>query len=168
MANSCFDWPHLSAYRFVDGKIVQITSEEEIDAIEKALDIPTPLKPVKEHLKKALHLLADRKKPDYSNSIKESVLAVEAICKLITKKPKATLGQALKEIESTSTIEIHPALKRAFSNLYGYTSDADGIRHALLEKTDLDIEDATFMLVSVSAFINYLRSKLSKADVKVG
>ena len=126
------------------------------------------MKPVKEHLKKALHLLADRKKPDYSNSIKESVLAVEAICKLITKKPKATLGQALKEIESTSTIEIHPALKRAFSNLYGYTSDADGIRHALLEKTDLDIEDATFMLVSVSAFINYLRSKLSKADVKVG
>lgn len=158
----------LSAYRFVDGKIVQITSEEEINEIEKALDIPTPLKPVKKHLTKALNLLADRKKPDYGNSIKESILAVEAICGLITKNHKATLGQALKEIDKTNTIVIHPALKKAFGNLYGYTSDADGIRHALLEKTDLDIEDATFMLVSVSAFINYLRSKLSKADIKVG
>lgn len=158
----------LSAYRFIDGKIVQITSEEEINEIEKALDIPTPLKPVKKHLTKALNLLADRKKPDYGNSIKESILAVEAICGLITKNPKTTLGQALKEIDKTNTIEIHPALKKAFGNLYGYSSDADGIRHALLEKTDLDIEDATFMLVSVSAFINYLRSKLSKADIKVG
>ena len=158
----------LSAYRFVDNKIVQITSEEEINEIEKALDIPTPLKPVKKHLTKALNLLADRKRPDYGNSIKESILAVEAICGLITKNPKASLGQALKEIDKTNTIEIHPALKKAFGNLYGYTSNADGIRHALLEKTDLDIEDATFMLVSVSAFINYLRSKLSKADIKVG
>jgi len=158
----------LSAYRFIEGKIVQISSEEEINEIEKALDIPTPLKPVKEHLTKALNLLADRKKPDYGNSIKESILAVEAICRLITKNPKATLGQALKEIGKTNTIEIHPALKNAFGNLYGYTSDADGIRHALLEKADLDIEDATFMLVSVSAFINYLRSKLSKADIKIG
>ena len=58
-------------------------------------------------------------------------------------------------------------LKRAFSSLYGYTSSAEGIRHALLEETTLGFEDAKFMLVSCSAFINYLISKSSKAGLQL-
>ncbi len=64
-------------------------------------------------------------------------------------------------------VELHPALKKAFDSLYGYTSDADGIRHALLDEPNLDSEDAKFMLVSCSAFINYLISKSSKAGIKL-
>jgi hypothetical protein len=52
-------------------------------------------------------------------------------------------------------------LKAAFSSLYGYTSDANGIRHALTEEPDLDQADAVFMLVTCSSFCNYLISKLS-------
>ncbi len=59
---------------------------------------------------------------------------------------------------------MHPALNRAFSNLYGYTSGGDGIRHALLDEPNLDFEDAKFMIVSCSGFINYLISKASKAE----
>lgn len=154
----------LSAYRFVGGKIIQVTSEEEISEIEEAL--ATPLKPVRAHLEKSLELLSDRKSPDYRNSIKESISAVEAICRLITKNDKATLGQALKEVETK--VALHGALKKGFSNLYGYTSSAEGIRHALLEETTLSFEDAKFMLVSCSAFINYLIAKTSKAGIKIG
>jgi AbiJ N-terminal domain 4 len=147
----------LSAYRFVDSKLIQITSEEEIGEIEEAL---TDLhKPVAKHLSTALDLLSDRKSPDYRNSIKESISAVEAACNLITGS-KATLGQALKALEAKTNL--HPALRNALSSLYGYTSDADGIRHALLEEENLDFADAKFMLVSCSAFVNYLRSKSSK------
>jgi len=155
----------LSAYRFVGGKITQITSEEEISEIEEALEISKSLKGVNTHLKRALDLLANRKSPDYRNSIKEAISAVEAICNLITKEKKATLGQALKRIEDK--VSLHPALKNAFSNLYGYTSDAEGIRHALLDEPNLSFEDAKFMLVSCSAFINYLISKASKAGIKI-
>ena len=155
----------LSAYRFVDGKITQITSEEEISEIEDALGTTKTLKPVSHHLRRALDLFADRKSPDYRNSIKESISAVEAICNLITKDTKATLGQALKEIEKK--VELHPALKKAFDSLYGYTSDAEGIRHALLYEPTLDFEDAKFMLVSCSGFINYLKTKSSKAEIKL-
>jgi hypothetical protein len=152
----------LSAYRLVGGKIAQITSEEEIGEIEKALkDAP---KPTGIHLKTALDLLADRKSPDYRNSMKESISAVEAICKLITGDPKAKLGQALNEIEKKTGL--HPALKKAFSSLYDYTSDAQGIRHALKDESNLYFEDAKFMLVSCSAFINYLMTKSSKAGIK--
>jgi hypothetical protein len=153
----------LSAYRFVGGKITQTTSEEEITEIEEALaDAP---KPVNIHLKTALDFLANRKSPEYRNSIKESISAVEAICKLITDDPKATLDQALKQIEQR--VWLHPALKKAFSNLYGYTSDAEGIRHALMDEPNLGFEDAKFMLVSCSAFINYLITKSSKAGIKL-
>ncbi len=150
-------------YRFIGEEIVGITSEEEITEIEEALDIP--LNPVAIHLRKALELLSDRKSPDYPNSIKESISAVEAICQQITGKKGATLGQALKEIKKK--VELHPALESAFSKLYGYTSSADGIRHALLEESNLDFEDAKFMLVSCSAFINYLTVKSSKAEIKL-
>jgi hypothetical protein len=155
----------LSAYRFVGGRITQITSEEEISEIEEALRIPEPIMNVRTHLKTALDLLADRKSPDYRNSIKESISAVEAVSKLIAKNPKATLGQALKEIENK--VSLHTALKSAFSSLYGYTSSADGIRHALLNEPNLTFDDAKFMLVSCSAFVNYLIAKVSQAGIKL-
>lgn len=155
----------VSAYRFVEREITAITSEIEISEIEEALEAENSLKPVTNHLRQALDLLADRKSPDYRNSIKESILALEAICQLITGNTKATLGQALKEIESKVTI--HPALKDSFNKLYGYTSDADGIRHALLDDSNLKFEDAKFMLVSCSAFINYLKSKASTSGINL-
>lgn len=156
----------VSAYRFIGGEIVEITSEHEILAIEEALANSTPLKSVYEHLKTALNLLADRESPNYRNSIKESISAVEAICKLITGRPKATLGQALKKL-GEGNVKIHPALESAFQSMYGYTSDGDGIRHALIDETNLKFMDAKFMLVSCSAFINLLIEKSAEATIKL-
>lgn len=148
-----------SAYRFVDGVIVEVNSQEEIIEIENALNQSDKFKPVKTHLTTALNLLADKKKPDYRNSVKESISAVESLCKIIIKNDSTTLGQALKEIEKKHNIP--GSLKSAFSALYGYTSDEGGIRHALLEvNSNVDLEEARFMLVACSAFINYLVSKI--------
>lgn len=48
-------------------------------------------------------------------------------------------------------------MKSAFEKLYGYTSDANGIRHAgNIGGNSSTFEEAKFMLVSCSAFINYL------------
>ena len=153
----------VSGYRFIGERIVQITAEEEIADIEEALSGEQTPELVIIHLKSALQLLSDRQSPDYRNSIKESISAVEAISSLIAGKDKATLGAALKKI--TDKVVLHPALHKAFDSLYGYTSDADGIRHALLEESELDFEDAKFMLVACSAFINYLKVKASKAGI---
>lgn len=147
----------LSAYRFLNGQITPITSIEEVESIQEVLVISDKFKPVKIHLERALELFSSRTSPDYRNSIKESISAVESYCSILSGDSKATLGQALKQIEKTNNI--HPALIKSFSNLYGYTSNADGIRHALLEEENLKQEDAKFMLVSCSAFINYLKQK---------
>ena len=152
-----------SGYRVIDSYITPITSDQEIEEIEHALQINHGWKPVTEHLESALAFFSNRHAPDYRNSIKESISAVEALCVIITGDKDGTLGQALDSIEKTW--KIHGALKKAFSSLYGYTSDAGGIRHALLEgDTKIASEDARFMLVACSAFVNYLTAKTNPSN----
>lgn len=152
-----------SAYRFVGSRIVEMTSLEEIQEVEAALALSDSFAPVSTHLRRALDLLADRKSPDYRNSIKESISAVEAVSKLLAEDSKADLAQALRHIKAKAGL--HPALEKAFIQMYGYTSDADGIRHALIEEPSVRFEDAKFMLVACSAFVNYLRAKAQKAGL---
>lgn len=157
----------LSAYKFIDGQLSPITTDEEASEIEQALDTArkSKLVGVEVHLKTALVKFSDRKNPDYRNCITESVSAVESIAKIITGKPKATLGDALKVIEDK--VDIHGALKEGLNKMYGYTSDEGGLRHAMLNLGKIDSEDARFMLVSCSAFINYLKVKADKAGIKL-
>jgi AbiJ N-terminal domain 4 len=147
-----------SAYRFVNGQIVQITSETEISEMEEAISSTDKYKPVNTHLNSSLKFLADKQSPDYRNSIKESISAIESMCKIFTKNDKATLGDTLNQLEKSG--HLHPALKKAFSALYGYTSDEGGIRHALIEESRvIDFHEAKFMLVTCSSFINFLLSR---------
>lgn len=150
-----------AAYRFVDGQLVEISSSEEVSEVESAIKNVTPYAGAKEHLRQALQLLSDRETPDYRNSIKESISAVEALCRQIEGNSQAKLSSALKALEKKGVL--HPALKSAFSSLYGYSSDSDGIRHALLEESTLTSADARFMLVSCSAFINYVIDSVKNA-----
>ena len=62
----------------------------------------------------------------------------------------------------TTKVKLHPKLQEGFKALYGYTSDTHGIRHALKDDATPDAEDAKFMLVSCSAFVNYLVEKANK------
>jgi hypothetical protein len=116
--------------------------------------------PDQTHLRRALELLSNRESPDYRNSIKESISAVESLAAGIAGAEKGTLGQLIMKLEVG--IGLHPALKAAFSNLYGYTSDEGGIRHALMENVTIRFDDAKFFLVVCSAFINYVKAKIQK------
>ena len=147
----------LAAYRFVDGIFTEITDKQEVEMIESALS-STDFPSVTAHLRRALELLSDHKKPDYRNSIKESISAVESIAQIITGNSKATLGDALKILEKS--INLHNALKEGFTKIYGYTSDKGGIRHAMLEEPNLTIADAKYFLLTCTSFINYLKSKM--------
>lgn len=157
----------LSGYRFINYQLVPVTNQNEIASIEGAIDntATSKLIGVHVHLETALSKLADRKNPDYRNCIKESISAVESIAKIISEDPKATLAPALTKVKAK--INIHPALETGFKNIYGYTSDAGGIRHALLDAPDIDFDDAKYMLVSCSAFINYLIGKCIKAGIEL-
>jgi len=148
-----------SAYRFVDKTLAPITNDAEIMAIEEASKDDSLLRPVSTHIDTALKLLTDKEKPDYRNSMKESISAVEALCKIVAPNTK-TLGPALDAV--TLKVGLHPDLQKGFKALYGYTSDTHGIRHVLKDDKEPEQEDATYMLVSCSAFVNYLAEKTRK------
>lgn len=154
-----------SAYRIVSFEVTPITSSQEIqsieDAIEKAGELPGPAT----HLNQALCLMSDRNSPDYRNSIKESVSAVESLCQIVAEDPKAAFGKALGIL--AKRIDLHPALKSAFNKLYSYASEEDGIRHAMLEIPDLSDSDARFMLVACSAFVNYVVAKCGEKGLAI-
>lgn len=148
------------AYRIIENQIVEINSAEEIQTIEQAIDEDDSN--VTTHLKEALRLYSKRPNADARNSIKESISAVECLCRSFTNK--GTLGDALNEMKKNGII-IHPRICDALNQLYAYTNQKDtGIRHALLEEeigNTPTIDDAYFMLVTCSAFVNYIRMKSS-------
>jgi len=151
----------VAPYRILDEMVVPIISEGELVSIKEA--IHSEYDSVSMHLRKALELFSDRQKPDYENSVKESISAVEAMCNIIVGNDgaNATLGNSIKKLKECG-VNIHSAMESAFNKLYGYASDSGGIRHGAIEFVEVPSEDAKFMLVTCSAFINYLMEKWIK------
>jgi hypothetical protein len=143
-----------SPYRVFDGDtIAPIASEDEAQTLERAFaDLASSeFSGAREHLRKAAEQLTAGRSAD---SIRESIQSVESVARSIA--GESSLSAALKEIEKSH--RLHGALKTGFSNLYGFTSDEQGIRHPLLDQdaAAVDETDAIFMIGACAAFVSYL------------
>ena len=106
------------------------------------------------HLRKAADCINQGDPP---GAVRESIHAVESTARSFDPNAK-TLGQALQSLEEA--VGLHPALKRAFSKLYGYTSDEDGVRHAeVFGNANVGQDEAVFMLGACASFSSYLARK---------
>ena len=144
----------MSAYRFVDGYIAQVIDKVEIEEIEEALD--NPMSGVKIHLSNSLASLSDRENPDYINSIKESISAVESAVNKLSGKTNVALNKCLYKLP----FDIDNNFKQAVVKMYSWTSSSDGIRHGITnEEIKSSFAEAKYMLVICSAFVNYLTEK---------
>ena len=95
---------------------------------------------------------------DHSGAVRESIHAVESTARHFDPNAKS-LNPALKALEDGGNL--HPALKGAFIKLYGYASDEQGIRHALIDtpQASVDQDEAVFMLGACASFCSYLARK---------
>jgi hypothetical protein len=147
-----------SSYRVIDRTVLcPLGSDEEAAAVRRAFSDLIDAKGLaggREHLKAAAHELSAG---NFADSARESIHAVESVVRVL--EPDGDFSRALAKLEAKTNI--HGALKRGFSAIYGFTSDAQGIRHALLEKgaPDVDEADALFMIGACSAFVSYLINK---------
>lgn len=150
-------------YRIVNDQVTTILDEVQISAIQKPLESPTVHENIRRHFNNALRLYSQRPQADYQNSIKESISAVECLCRSITEEN--TLGKALSKLERSGAI-IHPRLKEVFNLLYAYANQNDtGIRHALMNSENNYVpqsEEALYMLVSCCSFVTYICEKQSR------
>ena len=90
---------------------------------------------------------------------------MESVARVIDPKTSQTLGPALDSLEKAGLLK-HPALKGAFDKLYGYASDEQGIRHALLDRdaADVGLDEAVFMFGACASFAAYLADKHRQAE----
>lgn len=156
----------LSGYRFVNAQLAPISSAIELSEIEKSIQQTEAvgLAGANEHLRKAVELFSNRPSADYRNSIKESISAVESIAKVIGNENSQGLKGALDELAKKT--KIHGSLSEGFKKLYGYTSDEGGIRHAITsDDQSPGFDEAKYMLVSCSAFVNYLVGKARSGGI---
>src|SRR5262249_52857583 len=119
----------LSGYRFVSGVLTRVVEEVEVDEIRAAVAVASErgFDGSKTHLVTALRSLGQKPEPDYRNTCKEAISAVESVVRQLTGEKE--LSKALDRL--TRTGRIHGAFRAACEKLYGYTSDEDGIRHAI-------------------------------------
>lgn len=158
MANDILE-AEKSAYRFVGSELCEVTDEQEIVAIEEAIAPKGQFDGATKHVQNALSLYANRDRPDYRNSIKESISAIESAFSSINGERSRNLSSALALAEKKG-FKLHPALKNGISNIYGWTSDEEGVRHAFFENEgDIGERQAKLMLVLCSALLNFLTTE---------
>ena len=137
--------------------IYPATTREEGEAILQATaDLSNAgLSGAVNHLRKAADCI---RQGDPPGAVRESIHAVESTARSLD--PKAnTLKPALRSLEAAGGL--HPALKEAFSKLYGFASDEQGIRHALIDSPQANVgqDEAVFMLGACASFSSYLARK---------
>ena len=151
-----------AAYRIYDGMtIVAIGTDEQAAAFDAAVREAEAKNAsgARKHLIDAGVALKDG---DWAGSVRESIHAVESVAVRLA-PGETTLGAALKVIEKNG--HLHGGLKAAFSQLYGYSSDQEGVRHALVFDDDAKVDeaDALFMLGACASFVSYLLTRGSAA-----
>ncbi len=150
----------LSGYRLVGDSVVPISSPLELESLQQALASAKQLRQigVQTHLDTALRLFSQRPQPDYRNSIKESISAVESLVRNTAgdKDFKNALGKMEK------ALNLHPAFVGSLKKLFGWTSDEDGLRHSIYDLPSVGFDEAKYMLVVCSALVNYLQQKLAE------
>lgn len=157
-------------YNITDDIISPLTSKPEMKSVEQALN--TSFSNARSHIRQAYILFAERKNPDYTNSMKESISAVESLI-LETTGEKSLNDKAMHRLEDIG-LKMHSQFKRAVLNLYWFSSGT--VRHGQPSKSGKSGETsepphvnestARFMLVTCSAFINYIVSEHARLQIK--
>lgn len=152
-----------SAYRLVNTSIVPITNSAELASVNNAMEHHSGFEGARRHFERALECFSRKPEADYPNTIKEAISAVESAAEVLVVSKDASLGKALDKLKERGII--HPSLAKGWGALYGFTSNEGGIRHASYDgEIKADFALAEYMLVSCSAFVNYLAEAYSHLD----
>lgn len=147
------------AYRFIgtaksgSATLMPISDEAEAEANQQDYASLAGVDAAQTHFRSSVERL---KSGDYRSSISESIHGVESVAKRVSGKPNATLGDALKVIQKGTPL--NPALQKGLTAIYGWSSQDDGIRHAMSDEAqNVDEAEARFMLSACLAFAAWLK-----------
>ena len=164
LVNEALEREH-SGYRYVEKVIVPITNKDELSSLEAAAAGGGLFSGAGMHMRSALAHIAAKPEPDYRNAVKEAISAVESAAKAFAGSDSGTLADAVKILKRD--YNLHPALADGWLKLYGFTNDEGGIRHsASNDEVKVDFALAKYMVVTASAFVNYLADWKNSPEVR--
>jgi len=147
----------------LDGKYfvenhLRSTDNSNTELIDEAIELSSEYSSINTQLRTARRYLKSTEQSDFRNAVKEAIGAVETTLRIALNDPNITVGEAVKRLSKDSNL--HPALAKGISNLYGFNSDSGGIRHGLKEgEFEPNYSDAKFMVMTYTSFINYIIEK---------
>ena len=147
-----------AAYRIFDNEyIAAIGTDQQAEAFEHAI-ADAEVKNATAARKQLIAAAVALRNSDWPGTVRESIHAVEAMAVRLAPDTD-TLGAALKVLEQRG--HLHGGLKSAISSLYGYSSDEEGVRHALVfnDEAQVDEADALFMLGVCASLVSYLLAR---------
>jgi hypothetical protein len=120
------------AYEFTDGVVRRRGRKHTVDLTAKSQVVlgDPKLHGARRHFDKALQFFCHPTRPDYENTVKEAVCAVEAAGKVLFPMAKAsTLSDVIKWLGSTTEVSVPKAVCQTLTGVYAFRNGADGVSH---------------------------------------
>lgn len=120
------------AFEFSDGTVRRRGRKHTVELATRAQVVlgDPRLTSARKHYDKALQFFRNPTKPDFENTVKEAVCAVEAAGKALFPAAKAsTLSDLAKWLAGNQDISVPKALCQTISGVYGFRSGGDGVGH---------------------------------------
>jgi len=153
------------AFDFSDGFVERRGRRHTADRITKAQMVmgDARLGAALKHYNKALQFFRPSE-PDFENTVKEAVCAVEAAGKALFPSAKArTLGDLVKWLTNSEDIALPKSVSQTLTGLYGFRSSGEGVGHGGAGGGAVTAELAEYVL-SVTASQIILLVDLAKAN----
>jgi hypothetical protein len=136
------------AFDFSDGSVQRRGRRHTTEKVTRAQVVMGDYRLVaaRKHYDKALQFFR-HSKPDFENTVKEAVCAVEAAGKALfpTAKTK-TLGDLIKWLGNNGDIELPKSISLTFHGLYGFRGSGEGIAHGGGDGGAVNAELAEYVL----------------------
>lgn len=158
------------AYEFAEGMVRRRGRKHTVDVSTRAqIVLGDPrLVSARRHYDKALQFFRDPRKPDFENTVKEAVCAVEAVGKTLYPAAKAsTLGELAKWLGTNKERPIPKALAHTITGIYAYRSGGDGVGHGGADGGVATLEVAEYVLAVAASQIIYLVDVASTYDENI-
>ena len=148
------------AYEFIKGSVIRKGRKHTVETTDQAQYVMSDnrLQNARIHYSKALGFFRDRKQPDYANTVKEAVCAVESAGKDLFPQAKAsTLGDLINWLKNkNNNIAIPPALINTFSSIYALRNSGKEVAHGSASGGEITAAIAEYILSLSASTIIYL------------
>ena len=158
------------AYEFADGAVRRRGRKHTVELVSKAQVVlaDTRLQNARKHFDKALQFFRHPTRPDYENSVKEAVCAVEAAGKALFPMAKAaTLGDLAKWLASTDEVSVPKAICQTIVGVYAFRSGGDGVGHGGATGGKATLEVSEYIVAVCASQIIYFIDLANSMDVDV-